>query len=68
MSSRPATLGQLRASGWRSVPVKQEIQRNALAKIKAGEPLVEGVLGYEVRAEHDQGADEGGLHKTLARA
>ncbi|HEV7719691.1 MAG TPA: sigma 54-interacting transcriptional regulator [Iamia sp.] len=47
MSSRPATLGQLRASGWRSVPVKQEIQRNALAKIKAGKPLVEGVLGYE---------------------
>ena len=47
MSNRPATLGQLRASGWRSVPVKQEIQRNALAKIKAGEPLVEGVMGYE---------------------
>ncbi|HEX7135659.1 MAG TPA: sigma 54-interacting transcriptional regulator [Iamia sp.] len=47
MSNRPATLGQLRASGWRSVPVKQEIQRNALAKVRAGEPLVEGVLGYE---------------------
>jgi magnesium chelatase subunit I len=47
MSSRPATLGQLRASGWRSVPVKQEVQRNALAKIRAGEPLVDGVLGYE---------------------
>jgi magnesium chelatase subunit I len=47
MSSRPATLGQLRASGWRSVPVKQEIQRNALAKVRAGEPLVEGVMGYE---------------------
>ncbi len=47
MSSRPATLGQLRASGWRSVPVKQEIQRNALAKVRAGEPLVDGVMGYE---------------------
>ncbi len=47
MSSRPATLGQLRASGWRSVPVKQEIQRNALAKVRAGEPLVAGVMGYE---------------------
>jgi magnesium chelatase subunit I len=47
MSNRPATLGQLRASGWRSVPVKQEIQRNALAKVRAGEPLVDGVMGYE---------------------
>ena len=47
MSNRPATLGQLRASGWRSVPVKQEIQRNALAKVRAGEPLVDGVRGYE---------------------
>ncbi|HXH57384.1 sigma 54-interacting transcriptional regulator [Iamia sp.] len=47
MSNRPATLGQLRTSGWRSVPVKQEMQRNALAKVRAGEPLVEGVMGYE---------------------
>ena len=47
MSNRPATIGQLRASGWRSVPVKQELQRNALARIRAGEPLVEGVMGYE---------------------
>lgn len=47
MSNRPATLGQLRASGWRSVPVKQEMQRNALAKVRAGERLVEGVMGYE---------------------
>ncbi|MBA3303135.1 MAG: magnesium chelatase [Acidimicrobiia bacterium] len=47
MSNRPATLGQLRTSGWRSVPVKQEMQRNALARVRAGEPLVEGVMGYE---------------------
>ena len=45
--SRPATLGQLRESGWESVPVKEEIRRNAIAKIQAGEPLFPGVLGYE---------------------
>src|SRR3954462_8914299 len=45
--SRPATLGQLRESGWESVPVKEEVRRNAAAKIAAGEPLVAGVLGYE---------------------
>ena len=43
----PATLGQLKASGWESVPVKEEIRRNAVARIAAGEPLFEGVLGYE---------------------
>src|SRR4051794_14139847 len=47
MSSRPATLGQLRESGWESVPVKEEVRRNAIAKIRAGEPLFDTVLGYE---------------------
>jgi len=43
----PGTLGQLKSSGWQSRPVKEEIRRNAVAKISAGEPLFEGVLGYE---------------------
>ena len=47
MSSRPATLGQLRESGWQSLPVKEEIRRNAVTKIAAGEPLFDRVLGYE---------------------
>ena len=47
MSSRPATLGQLRESGWQSVPVKEEVRRNAATRIAEGKPLVEGVLGYE---------------------
>ena len=47
MSSRPATLGQLKESGWESVPVKEEVRRNAIRRIAAGKPLVDGVLGYE---------------------
>jgi magnesium chelatase subunit I len=47
MSSRPATLGQLRESGWESVPVKEEVRRNAVARIAAGQPLFPAVLGYE---------------------
>ena len=43
----PSTLGALKASGWESLPVKEEIRRNAVRKIAAGEPLFEGVLGYE---------------------
>src|SRR5436853_3569067 len=47
MSSRPATLGQLRESGWVSVPVKQEVRRNAMARIAAGQPLVTGLVGFD---------------------
>ena len=42
-----ATLGELKASGWQSLPVKEEIRRNAVALIAAGQPLFAGVLGYE---------------------
>ncbi|MCB1285815.1 MAG: magnesium chelatase, partial [Microthrixaceae bacterium] len=45
--TRPATLGELKASGWESVPVKEELRRNAIAKIRAAEPLVAHVMGYE---------------------
>jgi magnesium chelatase subunit I len=47
MTSRPATLGQLRESGWESVPVKEEIRRNAIRRIAAGDRLFEGVIGYD---------------------
>jgi magnesium chelatase subunit I len=42
-----ATVGQLRASGWVSRPVKEEIRRNAIARIQAGENLFPGVEGYD---------------------
>src|SRR5215203_2809089 len=45
--SRPATLGDLRASGWESRPVKEEVRANAIKRISAGESPVAGVLGYE---------------------
>jgi magnesium chelatase subunit I len=44
---RPATLGELRDSGWVSLPVKEELRRNAVARIQGGEPLFPGVLGYD---------------------
>jgi magnesium chelatase subunit I len=47
MTSRAATLGQLRESGWESIPVKEEVRRNAIRRIASGQPLVEGVLGYD---------------------
>ena len=47
MSERPTTLGELRASGWVSRSVKDELRQNAIERIKAGEPLFDSVLGYE---------------------
>jgi magnesium chelatase subunit I len=45
--TRPGTLGELKASGWESRPVKEEVRANALARIAEGRPLVDGVIGYE---------------------
>ena len=45
--TRPGTLGELRASGWVSRPVKEEVRANAIARIADGRSVVEGVLGYE---------------------
>jgi magnesium chelatase subunit I len=51
MSSSPApsaaNIRELKASGWVSRPVKEEMRRNAVARIMAKQPLFEGVLGYE---------------------
>ncbi len=44
--SRPTTLGELRASGWTSVPVRQELRRNAVDRIRSDRPLFDDVLGY----------------------
>ncbi len=41
------TLGDLRASGWKSVPVAEEMRRNTAERIASGEALVPGVLGFE---------------------
>src|SRR5215831_5069895 len=41
------TLGDLRRSGYRSRPVKQEIRDNLVRKIQAGEPLFPGIIGYD---------------------
>ncbi|HVB93556.1 MAG TPA: magnesium chelatase [Acidimicrobiales bacterium] len=41
------TLGRLREVGWRSIPVAEEMRRNASVLIAGGRPLVSGVLGFD---------------------
>ena len=41
------TLGALKQSSYRSSTVKQELRRNLIAKIKKGEDLFPGIVGYD---------------------
>ena len=44
---RPSTVGELRRSGYRSRSVKQEMRENLLARLRSGEPVLPGIVGYE---------------------
>ncbi len=43
----PKTLGELKQTGWKSRPVKEELRSNLLAKIESGEPYLHDIVGYE---------------------
>src|SRR6478672_2882530 len=44
---RPRTLGDLRKSGYRSQSVKDEMRHNLIRKLQSGQPLFDGIIGYE---------------------
>ena len=46
-TDRQRTLGALKAAGYASRPVKDEMRVNLLRKLAAGDPLFPGILGYE---------------------
>jgi magnesium chelatase subunit I len=43
---RAATVGQLKETGYQPCSVKDELRRNVIRKIKAGEELFPGIVGY----------------------
>jgi len=45
--TRPETLGELRQSGYKVVPVKDELRMNLIRKIEARESLFPGIIGYD---------------------
>jgi magnesium chelatase subunit I len=49
--NRPRTLGELKASGYRPRPVKDELRSNVIARLRSGEPLFPGIVGYETTVE-----------------
>jgi len=44
---RPTTLAELKASGWQSRTVKDEVRENFLRMLQAGEELFPGIVGYD---------------------
>jgi magnesium chelatase subunit I len=46
-ADRPRTLAQLRAAGWQSKSVKQEIHDNFLRKLQAADELYPGIIGFD---------------------
>lgn len=44
---RPTTLSELKASGWESKTIKQEIYDNFVRMLAGGEELFPGIVGYE---------------------
>jgi len=43
---RAATVGQLKETGYAPCSVKDELRRNVIAKLRAGEELFPGIVGY----------------------
>src|SRR5258708_22883502 len=48
MSTNPATtIAELRVTGHVRETVKQEMRRNLLVRLRSGEPLLPGIVGYD---------------------
>jgi magnesium chelatase subunit I len=45
--ARPATLGELRASGYPDRTVKEELRENLLGRLASGEPLFPTIVGFD---------------------
>jgi magnesium chelatase subunit I len=47
MTSRPTTLGALEASGYAPRSVRQELRENLIARLRAGDTVLPGLIGYD---------------------
>jgi magnesium chelatase subunit I len=46
-NDRPSTLGALKAAGIQVLPVREEMRNNLIAKIRSGETIFPGIVGYD---------------------
>ncbi len=46
-SAKPRTVGELRRSGYKVISVKEELRKNLIEKVRRGEELFPGIIGFE---------------------
>ncbi len=46
-SAKPRTIGELRRSGYKVISVKEELRKNLIEKVRRGEELFPGIIGFE---------------------
>jgi magnesium chelatase subunit I len=46
-SRRPTSLGELKRSGYQRRSIRQEIHNNVVARLRSGQSLLRGIIGYE---------------------
>ena len=46
-TAQPKSIGELRSGGYRVLPVREELRKNLIVKIRSGETLFPGVIGFE---------------------
>src|SRR5262252_762565 len=46
-TTKPATIRELRETGYEPLPVREEMRRNLIRKLRAAEELFPGIVGYE---------------------
>jgi magnesium chelatase subunit I len=47
VTEQARTIGELKAAGYRVLPVREEMRRNLLARLASDRPLLPGIVGYE---------------------
>ncbi len=47
LMAQSKNLGQLKRSGWRSRTVKEELRGHLIARLREGQPIFPGIVGYE---------------------
>ncbi len=47
VTTRPQTVGELRESGYTLIPVRDEMRRNLVTKIRSGEPIFPQIMGFD---------------------
>ena len=47
VGNKSGTLGELKASGYQPLSIREEMRRNLIAMIKAKKPIFHGIIGYD---------------------